>query len=528
MNEFLEEISRPGVMDARTENGAIAHSTTGSTLADQFSKSGSHRDRSVSIVFAEQAQLDQKYGKWALRFVFYLRLITRIIKFFDGSKSTVTQRGQGNRDESYKRYLWYAQNKPDLFYRNFTTFVECGSIKDVFEIMWYAKRFKIEVDEKRLLAEIIVAGGEEMDENDLLLKYLPLQKAASKAVTERAKYRNHLARMIQDISNMNAKELRTLKAAGKAHTWQQLISKRLFDMINFHLISGKALTKLVSSKFLTKHGLVEKYEKWIAGQSIAKFTGYIYELRTKVTSYLKSHEKMTYDKQFLGLLQTGKQSTLGSRKVICAIDRSGSMDASVAGTTAMKIAESLGVYFANLLEGPFQKWVIRFSNRSEWVELKGGFCDQINQMQWGDCPSNTDFQSIIDSFVNIRKDKPEISEEHYPNTLLVISDMQFDKSYGWGAADQDIKTEYQRACDKLRNAFSNEFANSFVFIWWQVNGRITNQPARIEEPGGYFVSGFDGAIIDSLLGSIERKESVEQSIETVLSQEVLERIEYSE
>ena len=58
-------------------------------------------------------------------------------------------------------------------------------------------------------------------------------------------------------------------------------------------------------------------------------------------------------------------------------------------------------------------------------------------------------------------------------------------------------------------------------------GRVPQaQPQRIEEPGGYFVSGFDGAIIDSILGSIDKKESVEQSIETVLSQEILERVQY--
>ena len=422
MNNFLDEVSKPGYMDARTENGAIAHSTTGSTLVDQFSKSGSHRDRAINIVFAEQASIDAKFGKWALRFVFYLRLITRIVKFFDGSKSETAQRGQGNRDESYKRYLWYLQNKPELFYSNFSTFMECGSSKDVFEIMWYAKKFNIELDEERLLQEAVVSSdGGLYTTDDLLLKYLPLQKAASKVVTERAKYRNHIARKVQDLSGLNAKELRKLKSGGTAHTWQQLISKKLFGEINFHLISGKALTKIVSSKFLNNHGLVEKYEKWITGQPVAKFTGYVHELGMKVKKGLKAHEKMTYDKQFLGLLKTSK-TALSNRRIISAIDRSSSMDCNIAGTTAMNIAESLGVYFANLLEGPFNKWVIRFSSRSEWFKLTGdGFCEQKLCMQWGDCPSNTDFQSIINSFVNVRKNKPSIEESEYPNTLLVVN-----------------------------------------------------------------------------------------------------------
>ena len=134
---------------------------------------------------------------------------------------------------------------------------------------------------------------------------------------------------------------------------------------------------------------------------------------------MPAHLKMTIDKQFDGLLQLGKMKT--TRKVICAIDRSVSMSRFVAKTTAMNIAESLGVYFSNLLEGAFHKWVIRFSSRSEWVQLKGTFCEQKLQMTWGGCPSNTDFQSIIDSFVRVRIQKPQVPESDFPDTLLVVN-----------------------------------------------------------------------------------------------------------
>lgn len=521
MNQFLQNVRSN---DTLTENLAIAHSTTGSDLADQFSKAGSHRDRSIGLVFAEQGALDAKYGKWALRFVFYLRLITRIIRFFDGSKSETVQKGQGARDESFKRYLWYAQNKPELFYTNLATFIECGSHKDIFEILWYAKKFLIPIDEKRVLMETIISMDGGFYNNDLLLKYLPLQKANSKLTTDRAKYRNYLAKLIQKYSDFTSKQMRFVKTNGRAHTWQQLISKKLFEEINFKLISGKALLKMVSSKFLANHGLVEKYSAWIMKQPVAKFTGYVFELGAKVVYNMPAHLKMTIDKQFDGLLQLGKMKT--TRKVICAVDRSSSMTASVANTTAMNIAESLGIYFSNLLEGAFHKWVIRFSNRSEWVQLKGTFCEQKLQMTWGDCPSNTDFQSIIDSFVRVRRQKPQVPESDFPDTLLVVSDMQFDNP-GFGRSIISTKTNYQVAIQKLSQIFSPEYCANFVFIWWDCTGRVTtNQPQNIFEPGGYAISGFDGSVLDILLGSVEKKESVEKSIEEILSQEVLERVVY--
>lgn len=521
MNQFLQNVRSN---DTLTENMAVAHSTTGSDLADQFAKAGSHRDRSISQVFVEQGALDAKYGKWALRFVFYLRLITRIIRFFDGTKSETVQKGQGARDESFKRYLWYAQNKPNLFYTNLSTFVECGSHKDVFELLWYAKKFAIKVDEKRVLMEIIVSMDGGLYSDDLLLKYLPLQKAQAKLTTDRAKYRNYLAGLIQNYSGLTSKELRQLKVSGKAHTWQQLISRKLFEEINFKLISGKALLKMAAGKFLKNHNLVEKYTVWIMKQPVAKFTGYVFELGAKVVDNMAPHLKMTIDKQFEGLLQLGKMKT--TRKVICAVDRSGSMETKVANTKAMNIAESLGIYFSNLLEGEFHKWVIRFSKRSKWIQLKGTFSEQKLQMTWDDCPSNTDFQSIIDSFVRVKLQHPLTPESDFPDTLLVVSDMQFDNP-GWGWPAMNIKTNYQVAIQKLSQVFSPEYCANFVFIWWDCTGRVPqNQPQNIFEPGGYFVSGFDGSVLDILLGSVEKKESVEKSIEEILSQEVLERIIY--
>ena len=38
---------------------------------------------------------------------------------------------------------------------------------------------------------------------------------------------------------------------------------------------------------------------------------------------------------------------------------------------------------------------------------------------------STNFQSVVDEIVRIRKSNPNIPLEDYPSTLLVVSDMQF-------------------------------------------------------------------------------------------------------
>jgi hypothetical protein len=113
MNQFLKHVREK---DALTENGALVHSSTGDVLADQFGLASNYAGRDIDTVFAEQSLLDSKYGVWALRFVFYLRLITRKVKRYNGTQTESVQVGQGRRDEAYKRFLWYSRYKPQLFY----------------------------------------------------------------------------------------------------------------------------------------------------------------------------------------------------------------------------------------------------------------------------------------------------------------------------------------------------------------------------------------------------------------------------
>ena len=72
--------------NTRTENGALSNSTTGSMFVDQFGSAGSHRGRSLDVVFAEQSKLMGNNPVMGLRFAFYLRAISRKKQFRRCSK----------------------------------------------------------------------------------------------------------------------------------------------------------------------------------------------------------------------------------------------------------------------------------------------------------------------------------------------------------------------------------------------------------------------------------------------------------
>ena len=106
MNQFVSRVMA-SKGSAYTENGAISYASTGKEILDQFGKAGTARGRDMSTVWVDQQKLWEENPLYALRFPFYLRMITRAVKM-GGNTSETVQRGAGARDEAFKRVLWIA------------------------------------------------------------------------------------------------------------------------------------------------------------------------------------------------------------------------------------------------------------------------------------------------------------------------------------------------------------------------------------------------------------------------------------
>ena len=117
-----------------TENGAISNKSTLSEIVDQFGKAGSFRGRSISAVFEDQAKLWDENHDYAVKFPFYLRAITRKTTV-SGRSEAFAQVGQGARDESFKRILWFAYEQKDVFERNIWLLPFVGSWKDPWQLI---------------------------------------------------------------------------------------------------------------------------------------------------------------------------------------------------------------------------------------------------------------------------------------------------------------------------------------------------------------------------------------------------------
>ena len=531
MNDFLKAATNV----AYTENGALSYATTNSVCVDQFGKSGSCRGRDIDVVFTEQEALWNENKEFAVKFPFYLRMVTRKTQLNNGNVTETPQRGQGARDESFKRLLWFAKNQPDIFYQNLWLLPIVGSWKD----LWVLLTMNEDLDREKFFA-VIAEGCQNDSQRELVKKYLPQIRTNKKCTTDWARKTNNLAKAFCKWAGWTAHEYRKFKSTGKAHEFQKFISQRQYDKLEWGKISGKALLNLTTSKFLSNQNLENSYLEWISTTPIAKFNGYPYELGMKLRQMSNSNSinskisKMTIDAQFENLLKTAKEGTGGIRENMwCALDTSGSMGTLISRTSdirAYDVCISLGIYFSSLNEGAFHKNVIMFDDTSKVKQLSGTFSEMYRQIvststAWG----GTNFQSIIDEIVRIRKSRPNISLEDYPTTILVVSDMQFNNCGN--------RTNYERMKEKLYKVFPTEFVDSMKFIWWQVNGsRTTDVPATLDDGGCYFISGFDGSLVTMILGSEaqvvdektgeKRTPTMEELIEIAMNQEVLQYLKF--
>lgn len=529
-------------------NGALKYSSTGNSFIDQFGKIGSYRtQRKFEEIAADCELLYSKNKRFSIMFIFYLRMITRIVTLFNGISTKTTQKGAEMRHEGIMRMIWLHTRDQEIFWKNIGLFVSVGSWKDIITMLQYDLVFN--GWEGRVLnwnrfGDLIKTGLENPNTNNLLKKYLPQIKAKSKCTTVESQADTMIGKWIcsllfgnKENSGTNYKRYRNLKSSGTAHEWQQLISQQKFERIDFSKIHGRALHLLVKGKFLKNQGLSDKYNAWITKPEVkeVKYTGFVHELFKEFPTMFNGwnaigagtlaniplHKRETINKQFNTLLSKGGKA---STNLIVVRDVSGSMKSAATGekTSCFDIAKALALYFSYFLKGQFQNTYIEFSDTAimhEWVgntPIERWFND--NRAKVG----STDFQSVIKLFCDIKRLNPHIPESDYPGGILCISDSEFNPtSLG--------KTNVTAALDKLRNAgFSQEYTSNFVIVLWNLQsnhyGKGTGEKFETygNTPNVFYFSGYSASIISFLTEGIK---NAEELFDEVMNQEILQMIE---
>lgn len=518
-NGFLKAALKRSAETTSLGNGALKVTTTGSDFVDQFAKCTAYKaPRTFAEVSRDMDILMAQNVLNTIKLTGYLRLITRITQLSDGSRTEHTQRGQGLRHEGIFRMIWLAINHPQQFWKNVHLFVALGSWKDIITMLQYDLIYngwegrKLDWDN---FGQLLLAGLENPNSSELVKKFLPQIKANSKCKTVEAQADNMIAKWICSLSfgskgdsfdSSKYKQYRKLKSSGTAHKWQQLISKHKMLDIDFDSIHGRALSLLVSSKFLKNQGLETKYQKWIEGKPVAKYTGYVYELMSQVKlthhahSTLTQYQKDTINKQFLGLVETGKNGMKeGDTGLLVIVDSSGSMTSTVPGTkvSAYSVALSMALYFSYLLKGAFENHFAEFSDSCIMKTWKGSSPVDKMMNETSQIIAGTNFQAIGKLFVEMKS--RGVAEDQFPSGILCISDGCFNHT---GAN----KTNFDKLLETLkRGGFSKSYVDNFKVILWDVpNSYYGSTQQAFEDfadrPNLYHISGLDPAAVAFITG----------------------------
>jgi hypothetical protein len=183
-------------------------------------------------------------------------------------------------------------------------------------------------------------------------------------------------------------------------------------------------------------------------------------------------------------------------RILPLVDTSGSMSSRVSQnstTTCLDISLSLGIYISQRNIGPFKDAFITFSTNPTLQILKGSLFERYNQLKKAQWSMSTNLEAafglILDSAV-----RHQISQDEMPQTLLILSDMEFD------AATRSYREQNPTAFSMIEQRYSSAGYKMPQIVFWNLQSRRDNVPVRSNQIGAALVSGFSPSIMKSLLG----------------------------
>lgn len=543
-NAFIKEGMKAS-HETTSGNGALKYSTSGNDFVDDFASIAKYKEPRSFEEVSKTMQLLYSIDKVkAVKMAIFIRLITRksqVMKDKGVETLEEVQRGQGLKNEGIMRMLWLALNHSNVFKVNLPLFIAAGSWKDVITMMNLDLQFHGWKDKKldwTFFGKVIKAGLLNPGTSQLVRKYLPTIRTDAKCRTLESQADTLIGRWLakqffpEDEKFVAYKKYRQLKSKGTAHKWQQLISKQMYNELNFDSIAGRALAQLVGSKFLKNHGLEAKYSEWIKAKPVAKFTGFVFELFKPLGNgyslrHIEDYKEATINAQFAQLVKTGKEGINTNSGLLVVRDTSCSMTSQAVGCpmSSYDVAKSMALYFSEFLTGPFANSFAEFANTCTLQQWKGH--TPVDKYLNDRCEAygGTNFQSVIDLFIRLKNQG--VPEKDFPTGILCVSDGEFNR------CGTNTSTNFQTAIRKLRNAgFSKEYVDNFKIILWDIpNSYYGKSETKFEDfadaPNFFYLSGYDPSSVAFIMEGKECKvtpRNAAELMETALDQELLNRV----
>ena len=456
-----------------TMNGAVVYETTRNHCLDFFALGGAMRNRSEQDII----------HLLTLSFIQDQIKTLKIVFFFGDIRN-----GQGERRLFKICIKWFAENHPHVLLNNsnfkyipfYTRWDYLYELVEVPTINKHILDFMKEVFYRDL----------NTDSPTLLGKWLKSENSSSKET-------KRLATITRKHFGMNSKQYRKSlsQLRAKIGIVERKMSANEWSEINYEHLPSKA--GFLYRNAFYRHDF-ERYSDYMTAvtQGHAKInakTLYPYEI---VKQSLYSTNTQLLQNYWNNLPDYLKGN---SSNALAVIDVSGSMTG-----TPMDVAISLGLYMAEKNTGAFHNHFITFSEVPHLVEIKGSnICEKVRFIQSSEWGYNTNLERVFDTILRTAV-KNNLPQDQIPETLYIISDMQFDCACGYH--QYDVLLEH--IADKFKMA-GYELPH---LVFWNVDAKLNTIPIR---HGRYsLVSGFSPMLFEQTIKQLDAVDVMNDIIES--------------
>lgn len=442
-----------------TENGAVTNASTMSDCLDLFATIGAIRAAEDGEIIKRFVRAYTEDTDVAMKILFFGRDI---------------RGGLGERRVFRVITNWLAENRPESLRRNIELIPEYGRFDDLVSLIGTAcEEDALRVIRKQLEADLAPDG-----DVSLLAKWLPSVNASNGETVRKAK------RVARYLGMSDAAYRKTLVELRKRiHIIENNLREKDYSF-DYAKQPSKAMFKYRKA-FLRNDG--ERYNAFLesvtAGENkLHADTLAPYEI---VRSALNANRW-----GFNTRLSAGEKASLNAsweslpdfcdgRNALAVVDTSGSMycyDNALPAAVAM----SLGLYFGERNTSIFHDHFIEFSSRPQLIEIKGkNFAERLEYI----CSFNEVADTNVEAVFNLILDaavRNHVSQEELPETLYLISDMEFNSC---------VRNASLSNFENAKRRFAEHGYKLPQIVFWNVASRNSNQPVTKNEQGVALVSG---------------------------------------
>ena len=479
MNKLLEEM-KSVTNKTYTQNGAITYKSTLSKVYDLFAQGASMRGASDDNCIRLFAQAYDEDPTMALKCLFYLRDI---------------RGGQGERRFFRLCIQWLAMYHTKEMEHLIALVAEYGRYDDLFVL--FGSRLE---DEMIGYIKYVI----DKNEDHLVYKWMPSINTSSKSTQARG-------RKFAQAFGMTEREYRKMLSEGRkaCHLVETLMSQNQWDQIAFDKLPSRAGI-LYSKAFARRKETAARYAAFMSSDKTKVNAGtlYPYDVVKKAREVmgrnywyhtdvaLNDTDRLAANKYWDNLTDYFNGTTLNA---LCVCDTSGSMTSGYGTQIApIDVAIALSLYTAERAKGPFHNHFISFSSHPTLIETTGvDFCEKVDNIYRQNLCENTNIEATFDLILNtaIRKG---LEQEDLPETLIIVSDMQFDNArgyYSWGREDNT-----STLMENIERKWKMKGYDMPKLIFWNVNAATGagNIPMK-DKDGVTFVSGASPSIFTQIL-----------------------------